>query len=77
MSAKSTLASRKQLLIAESELGRTQLVLEGQTIADNVGALAKRAKYMGLFVSAAASLAVRFASFRRKKLSDIRETHSR
>jgi hypothetical protein len=61
------LKSRKQLLIAESELNRAQLVRELQTIADGVRSLANRARTIGSLASAAASLIAGLASFRRKK----------
>ncbi len=61
------LASRKKLLIAESELNRAQLVQEWQTMADEVHALANQARTITSFASAAASLVAGIASFRRKK----------
>jgi hypothetical protein len=60
------LNSRKQLLIAESELNRAQLVQEWQTMADDVCALANQAKSISSFASAAATLVAGLASFRRK-----------
>ena len=61
------LESRKQLLIAESELNRAQLVQEWQTMADGVRSIADRARTIRSVASAAASLVVSLASFRRKK----------
>jgi hypothetical protein len=61
------LASRKQLLIAESELNRAQLVREWQTMADEVHSLADQARTVSSLVSVAASLAAGVACFRRKK----------
>ena len=61
------LASRKKLLIAESELNRAQLVQELQTISDEVRSLANQARAVGSLASAAASLIAGLASFRRKK----------
>jgi hypothetical protein len=61
------LESRKQLLIAESELNRAQLVQEWQAMADEVHSLANQARTISSFVSAAASLVAGLASFRRKK----------
>jgi hypothetical protein len=61
------LASRKQLLIAESDLNRAHLVHEWQTMAGDVHALANRAKTIGSIATAAASLAAGLSAFRRKK----------
>jgi hypothetical protein len=62
-----SLISRKQLLIAESELNRAQLVQDWQTIADEFHSLTKQARTISSFASAAASLVAGLASFRRKK----------
>ena len=59
------LESRKQLLIAESELNRAQLVQEWQTMADGVRSVADRARTISSLASAAASLIAGLASFRR------------
>ena len=59
------LESRKQLLIAESELNRAQLVQEWQTMADGVRSVADRARTISSVASAAASLVAGLASFRR------------
>ena len=61
------LASRKKLLIAESELNRTQMVQELQTMADKVHSLASQARTVSSIASAAVSLVAGLASFRRKK----------
>jgi HPt (histidine-containing phosphotransfer) domain-containing protein len=61
------LASRKQLLIAESELNREQLLQEWQAMTDDVHALARQARTIGSFASAAASLVAGVASYRRKR----------
>jgi len=63
------LASRKKLLIAESELNRAQLVQELQAISDEVHSLANQARTIGSLASAAATLIAGLASFRRKKES--------
>ena len=63
------LKSRKQLLIAESELNRAQLVQELETIKDKVHSLASQARTISSLASAAATLIAGFASFRRKKES--------
>ncbi len=60
------LESRKQLLIAESELNRAQLVQEWHTMADEARALAYQARTIGRFASAAATLVAGLASCRRK-----------
>ena len=61
------LASRKQLLIAESELNRAQLVQDGQAVVDGVHAVANRARTLGSVAATVASLVAGFASFRRQK----------
>ncbi|MGA2787458.1 MAG: hypothetical protein ABSF60_08015 [Verrucomicrobiota bacterium] len=61
------LESRKQLLIAESELNRAQLVQEWQAMGDGVRSIADRAKTVSSIASTAASLIAGLASFRRKK----------
>ena len=60
------LESRKQLLVAESELNRAQLVQEWQTIADEVQSLTRQARTISSIASAAASLVTGLASCRRK-----------
>jgi hypothetical protein len=61
------LESRKQLLIAESELNRAQLVQEWQTMADGVRSVADRARTISSLASAAVSLIAGLVSFRRTK----------
>ncbi len=61
-----SLESRKQLLIAESELNRAQLVQEWHTMADEARALAYQARTIRSFASAAATLVAGLASCRRK-----------
>lgn len=70
------LESRKQLLIAESELNRAELVRDWQTMADDVHALARKARIIGSWVSIAASLVAGLAFFRRKKSAPIAEKPS-
>jgi len=70
------LKSRKQLLIAESELNRAQLVQELQTMADEVHALANQARTIGSLASTAASLVAGLVSFRRKKSAPAAEKPS-
>jgi hypothetical protein len=71
------LETRKQLLIAESELNRAQLVQEWQTMADDVHALARKARIIGSWVSIAASLVAGLAFLRRKKSAHAAEKPSR
>jgi MprA protease rhombosortase-interaction domain-containing protein len=59
--------SRKQLLIAESELNRAHLVHELKLLAGNAHALAERVKTAGSMASAVALLVAGLASFRRRK----------
>jgi hypothetical protein len=61
------LASRKKLLVAESELNRAQLVQAWHTMTDEGRALANQARTIRSLVSAAASLMTGLASLRRKK----------
>jgi negative regulator of sigma E activity len=61
------LASRKKLLIAESELNRAQLVQEWRTMADEAHSLAHQARTIASFASAAATLVAGVVSFRQKK----------
>jgi hypothetical protein len=61
-----SLASRKQLLIAESELNRAQLVQEWRMIAQEVRSLAEEASTIGGMATAAATLVTGIASCRLK-----------
>ena len=61
------LESRKQLLVAESELNRAELLRDWQTMAEDVHALARKAGIIGSWASIAASLVAGLAFFRRKK----------
>ena len=61
-----SLESRKQLLIAESELNRAQLVQDWQTMASEVHSLTNQARTLSSMASAAASLVAGLASCRRK-----------
>ncbi len=63
------LESRKQLLIAESELNRAQLVQELETIKDKVHSLANQARTITSLASAVSILIAGLASFRLKKES--------
>jgi len=62
-----SLQSRKQLLIAESELNRAQLVEEWVTMAEGVRSVTDRAKSFASIASSAAVLVAGLAAFRRGK----------
>lgn len=61
------LESRKQLLVAESELNRAQLMHEWQTMTDEVHALTRHAKTIGSLAAVAGLLAAGIASFGHQK----------
>jgi hypothetical protein len=61
------LASRKKLLVAESELNRAQLTEDWRTLTGEVHALAGQARTIGSLTAAAAALVGGLAFFRRKK----------
>jgi hypothetical protein len=65
------LASRKKLLIAESELNRAQLIQEWQTMAGEVHALTGRARTFSALASAAAALITGLLSFRHKQSAPV------
>jgi hypothetical protein len=71
-----SLEARKQLLIAESEINRVQLVREWQTMADGVRSIANRARSIRVLALAAASLIFRLVSFRRAKSAPAGEKSS-
>jgi hypothetical protein len=58
---------RKQLLIAESELNRAQLLQEWQAMADGVRSVTDWARTISTLASIAVSLIAGLASFRRTK----------
>ncbi len=60
------LESRKQMLIAESDLNRAQLAKEWQAMSGEVHALARKAKTIGGFASIA-TLVASLVLLRRKK----------
>ena len=64
------LESRKQLLIAESELNRAQLVQEWGAMTAGVRTLADRVKTYGSIASSAALLVAGLTAFRRGKSGD-------
>ena len=61
------LESRKQLLIAESELNRAQMVGDMAALTAGVRTLTDRAKSFGSIASSAAVLVAGLAAFRRGK----------
>lgn len=64
------LESRKQLLLAESELNRAQLVVDMAALSADVDALTERAKSLGSLASSAAMLVAGLAALRRGKAAD-------
>jgi hypothetical protein len=64
------LESRKQLLIAESELNRAQLAGDIAALTAGVRALTDRAKSFGSIASSAAVLVAGLAAFKRGKPED-------
>jgi hypothetical protein len=62
-----SLDSRKQLLIAESELNRAQLVQEWRTMASKVHALTEQARSISSIASAVATLVAGLSSLHHKK----------
>ena len=72
----SPLESRKQRLIAESELNRAQMSEEWQTMTREVRDLARRAKTFSRWASSAALLAAGLAASRRGKALAAREKPS-
>ena len=60
------LKARKQILIAESELNRAQLVLDWRLMAGEVHALADEARNIRSIATAAGSLVAGLAALRRK-----------
>lgn len=64
------LQSRKQLLIAESELNRSQLVGQMEALTAGVRALADRAKSLSAIASSVALLAAGYTSLQRGKTVD-------
>jgi len=64
------LESRKQLLIAESELNRAQLVGDGTALTADLRTLTARAKSFGSLASSAAVLVAGLAAFQRGRSVD-------
>jgi len=65
------LQSRKQLLLAESELNRAQMMQDMAALTAEVHALGNRAKSFGSIASSAVVLATGLAAFRRGKVADL------
>jgi hypothetical protein len=61
------LQSRKQLLLAESELNRALLVGDMAAMRADVRALTERARSIGLIASSVAALVAGLTAFRHKK----------
>lgn len=61
------LKSRKQILIAESELNRAQLVQDWHVMAEEVHALATEARTLRSLATAAGSLVAGLSAWRRKR----------
>jgi hypothetical protein len=64
------LESRKQLLVAESDLNRVQMQEEWQAMTVGIHGFAARAKSFGAMASSAAVLVTGLAAFRRVKSVD-------
>lgn len=71
-----SLESRRQLLVAESELNRAQLVQDWGAITTGVRTLTDRAKTYGSLASSAALLVAGLAALRRGKSEDAGAKHS-
>ena len=65
-----TLATRKQLLLAESELNRSQLAREMADLRAGIRTLTGRAQSLTSIVSSVAVLVSALATFRRGKSAD-------
>jgi len=70
------LESRKQLLIAESELNRAQLVQEWQVMRVEVHSLTSQARSISSIASAVATLVAGLSSLRHKKSAPAEEKPS-
>lgn len=67
------LHSRKQLLIAESELNRVQATVDMTALAADIHSIADRARAFGSMASSAAVLVAGLTAFRRGKSTDADE----
>jgi hypothetical protein len=70
------LEAQKQMLIAESELNRPQLLHDWRTLTDEVHALATEARTFRSFVAATTTLVTGVASFWRNKTAPAPEKPS-
>ena len=61
---------RKQLLVAESELNRTQMMEEIAALSTGFHALTQRAQALGSIASSAAALIAGISAFRREKCAN-------
>ena len=70
-----TLASRKKLLIAESDLNRAQLIQDGRMLTEEINALVSQGKTLGGVVASAITLGSGLAShWRKKSASTVKKT---
>jgi hypothetical protein len=70
------LESRKQLLVAESEINRAQLVQEWRTMVGEVHSLTSQVRSISSIVSAVATLVAGLSSLRHKKSAPAAEKPS-
>ena len=61
------LETRRQRLVAASELNRAQLLAECRTMAEAVGGVARRAKSLGALAASVSLLVADLAAFRRSQ----------
>ena len=66
----SPLESRKQLLVAESEINRLQMQEEWQAMTGGIHGIARRVKSIRALASAAAAFVAGVSSFQRGKSAD-------
>ena len=65
------LQSRKQLLVAESELNRVHLIQEWKAVKEEFGSITQRAKSITSIVSSVAALVAGVAAFRRSRRAQV------
>lgn len=65
------LALRKQLLIAESEINRAQLVQDGEILLNGIRAVTTKARSVGSMASVAALLVAGLVAVRRKRADSV------
>jgi hypothetical protein len=71
-----SLEARKQLLIAESEINRHQLMQEWRTMADGASSLGHRARSLSITAMAATAIISGIVSLRRTKSAPVVEKFS-